>query len=295
MSNEREEQRGPGPIIAEETGPDSFVFGGAVGGVKREAYASPKIYVASSWRNPGYEDMCQFIRSRGYEVLDWRQADHPMPRWSCADPLFQEAAETQSWSPELSRAALQHPLAKLVFERDMRLIDQADALLLLTPCGRSAHFEAGVAQGRGLPRAVFYETGVEPELMTADMTPLASREQLSVWLAGVGARLYTQKLAARSAAISELRAKVAERPKESPVRDGKSVTVTPRNFSSDALIEALAERGVEVSSKTESYRKSAAFKMLAEARSRLVSATDPKEREALQSYVLWCGEFVSGL
>lgn len=295
MSNEPEEQRGPGPIIAEEDGPDSFVLGGAVGGRRREPYASPKIYVASSWRNPGYGEMCNYIRSKGYEVLDWRQADHPMPRWSCADPLFQEAADTQNWSPELARAALQHPLAKLVFERDMRLIDQADALLLLTPCGRSAHFEAGVAQGRGLPRAVFYEDGVEPELMTADMTPLASREQLSVWLAGVGAQLYTKKLAARTAAVINLQDKLDARPKESPARDGKSVTVTPRNFSSDALIEALAERGITVSNHTENYRKSAALKMLGEARLRLDCATDPKEREVLHSYVLWCGEFVNRL
>ncbi len=141
-----------------------------------------RVYVASSWKNTHYDRVCEAIRARGHEVADWREGEHPMSRWSAANEEFERASREQSWTPELARAAVTHPLARAVFERDMRLLDSADALVLLTPCGRSAHFEAGIAQGREMPRAILFADNAEPELMTADLRSFVSPDELCAWL-----------------------------------------------------------------------------------------------------------------
>ena len=43
-------------------------------------------------------------------------------------------------------------------------MEWADAFVLLMPCGRSAHLEAGWAIGAGKPTAILLSAG-EPELM----------------------------------------------------------------------------------------------------------------------------------
>lgn len=144
-----------------------------------------RVYVASSWRNTYYPHVRAMLAERGFSVMDWREGDQPLGTWGAADERFGTATLLQTWSPPLAVEAARHPKTIATFAKDMKLLDAADALVLLTPCGRSAHLEAGIAFGRKMPCAVLYKTGAEPEVMTAGMVPIADELDLVEWLADV--------------------------------------------------------------------------------------------------------------
>jgi hypothetical protein len=122
-----------------------------------------KIYVASSWRNPIQQDVVAALRAAGHEVYDFR---HPAPgnngfAWSAIDP------DWIGWQPdEFARLVTTHPVAVAGFKLDKDALDWCDTCVLVLPCGRSAHLEAGYAIGRG-KRTIFYlhPDKFEPELM----------------------------------------------------------------------------------------------------------------------------------
>ena len=121
------------------------------------------IYVASSWRNPDQPGIVERLRSWGHEVYDFRNPtplDHGFA-WSKIDP------DWRNWSVERFRSALQHEIAVAGFELDHTAMQRADACVLVLPCGRSAHLEAGWFCGQG--KLVFAVIGraIEPELMYA--------------------------------------------------------------------------------------------------------------------------------
>lgn len=146
---------------------------------RTQVYASRplRVYIASSWRNEHYPAVCEAVRAAGFAVQDWRSGEGQLPRWTVADPTYEGI-----WTAEKACAALQHPRVRRTYEKDMALLQAADAVVLLTPCGRSAHFEAGWAQGHGRPGAVLCTNGTEPELMTCGLTPVASIGALIAWL-----------------------------------------------------------------------------------------------------------------
>jgi hypothetical protein len=120
-----------------------------------------KIYVASSWRNSRQPDVCAFLRSQGHEVYDFR---NPAPgnigfAWSSIDP------EWENWSSMEFRQALAHPIAQEGFGFDFRAMEWADQCVLVLPCGRSAHLEAGWFTGKDKPLTIYSPTNNEPELM----------------------------------------------------------------------------------------------------------------------------------
>ena len=107
---------------------------------------TPKIYLASSWRNKHYENVLETLRSQGYETYDfkhpennelsgfsWERVDQDYEKWACKD--FKEG--------------LNHPEAIKAFEKDFNAMQKADYCILLLPCGRSAHSEAGWMKGNG--------------------------------------------------------------------------------------------------------------------------------------------------
>jgi hypothetical protein len=144
-----------------------------------------RVYIASSWRNTRYDEVCAAVRAAGHDVMDWRATGLQLPNWGIADERFAAATERSKWFPELAREALAHPRVRATFRKYMDLLYRADVLVLLTPCGRSAHFEAGFAMGRSMPCALLLTDGVEPELMTADMTSLVSVEGVVSWLSSI--------------------------------------------------------------------------------------------------------------
>lgn len=139
------------------------------------------IYVASSWRNEQQPAVVAGLRAEGYEVYDFRnpvEGDHGF-QWSDIDP------EWESWAPLRFRAALQHRIAVEGRHRDMEALKAADAVVLVMPCGRSAHLELGYAVGAGKPTAILLSSG-EPELMYGIVDNLCeSFEGLRIWLASL--------------------------------------------------------------------------------------------------------------
>ncbi len=123
-----------------------------------------QVYVASSWRNTEQPVVVELLRQAGHEVYDFRHPNLGLGqdngfRWSEVDVHW------RSWSPEQFRSALVHPVAVDGFGADQQGMDWAEVCVLLTPCGRSAHLEAGHMAGEGKPTIVYLREGYEPELM----------------------------------------------------------------------------------------------------------------------------------
>ena len=122
-----------------------------------------KIYVASSWRNEYQPALIRWLtKIFGAEsVYDFR---NPGPgkrgfQWGEIDPNWRE------WSAEDYIAALQHAIANDGYKQDFDAMKAADVCVLLLPCGRSAHLEAGWMKGAGKKLVICTRDGEEPELM----------------------------------------------------------------------------------------------------------------------------------
>ena len=107
---------------------------------------------------------------------------HPTPgdfgfRWSEIDLGW------QNWDSEEYRNALGNPKAEQGFRNDYDAMLWADTFVLLMPCGRSAHLEAGWAIGQGKPTCILLGIKDEPELMykLADRLALTIDEVLD-WI-----------------------------------------------------------------------------------------------------------------
>ena len=137
-----------------------------------------RIYVASSWRNARQPEVVRALSQDGHQTYDFHNP-HPSPsafQWSEIDPDWQD------WQANSFRQALEHPLAERGFQSDLNAIRQAHALVLVLPCGRSAHLEAGWAAGQGKPVCVLLDQQNEPELMYKMASHLAtSLPELLAW------------------------------------------------------------------------------------------------------------------
>lgn len=121
------------------------------------------IYVATSWRNPLYEGVLSVLRVAGLAFYDFK---HPAPgvsgfAWSDVDPHW------VVWTPAAYREGMAHPRASEGFGLDMDALKACDTLLLVLPCGSSAHLELGYAIGAGKTTIIYYpyDIQIEPELM----------------------------------------------------------------------------------------------------------------------------------
>lgn len=101
-----------------------------------------KVYIASSWKNEAsVKWMAAFLRSQGFEVDDFTD--------DSAGRFVFHYSELGNLEELDAIRFLQYEKAQRAFEEDKRMIDWADAVVLLLPAGRSAHLEAGYAKGRG--------------------------------------------------------------------------------------------------------------------------------------------------
>lgn len=118
-----------------------------------------KLYVASSWRNPYQQDTVALLREAGHEVYDFMHppgGDHLGFSWSDVDPAW------RSWNTERYLAGIDHPIAVAGFDSDFGAMEWADAGVLLLPCGRSAHIEAGWFVGAGKPLVIVLDEAEFP-------------------------------------------------------------------------------------------------------------------------------------
>jgi len=120
-----------------------------------------KIYLASSWRNPNQDIILRLLREAGFEVYDFK---NPAPgnegfSWKDAGGF-----NPKSFSHAKFLQVLKHPISEAGYACDWSAMQAADAAVLLLPCGRSAHLEAGYFVGAGKPLYILGEI-LEPELM----------------------------------------------------------------------------------------------------------------------------------
>lgn len=121
-----------------------------------------RIYAASSWRNHVQPLIVDVLRDAGHEVYDFRNPPNGIPgfAWSEIDP------DWQAWSARRYRELLTtSPIAARGFLNDLRGMQWADTCVLILPCGRSAHLEAGWFCGQVKRCIILTRDGEEPELM----------------------------------------------------------------------------------------------------------------------------------
>ena len=120
-----------------------------------------KIYVASSWRNKYYPEVVSRLRMEGHDVYDFRNPPHGGAgfHWTDVDE------NAPNWTFAQYAEGLRHPLAERQFAADLEALKWADVCVLVLPCGRSAHTEAGWLAGAGKKVFAYIPEMVEPELM----------------------------------------------------------------------------------------------------------------------------------
>ena len=119
-----------------------------------------KLYTASSWRNEKYPNVVKELLRNGHEVYDFRNANSWF-RWE------EISEDWEYWSNGQFVSALSHPLSKKAFSADFNGMQWADACVLILPCGKSAHIEAGYMKGKGKPLYILLDNW---EMTRAELT-----------------------------------------------------------------------------------------------------------------------------
>ena len=100
----------------------------------------------------------EVLRRLGHEVYDFKKPNGEKGfSWTDIDPDWSDKPLGKRWTNEQYIENLKTPAAELGFKRDMDALRNCDAVVLVLPCGRSAHTEAGWACGAGIPVVVLLE------------------------------------------------------------------------------------------------------------------------------------------
>ena len=105
--------------------------------------------------------MVKRLKAEGHDVYDFRNPPHGGSgfHWTDVDE------NAPNWTFEEYAEGLRHPLAERQFAADLEALSRADTCVLVLPCGRSAHTEAGWIAGAGKRVIAYIPEMVEPELM----------------------------------------------------------------------------------------------------------------------------------
>lgn len=124
-----------------------------------------RVYVASSWRNPHYDHVVETLRADGHLVWNWREPPTGGNGFLWNDAGAGGYQHGDKIAADEWRHLLGHPVAQSGFASDLAGMYWADVGVLLHPCGRSAHLEAGWLAGMGKKVHVLALEDVEPDLM----------------------------------------------------------------------------------------------------------------------------------
>lgn len=101
-----------------------------------------KIYLATSWKNEVIiKELAALLREYGHEVDCF--ADASKGRYVFH---FSEIGPAHTLD---AIQFLNDPRSRKAFLEDKKHIDWADLVIMVLPCGRSSHLEAGYAKGQG--------------------------------------------------------------------------------------------------------------------------------------------------
>ena len=101
-----------------------------------------KIYIAGSWKNAeNVIILAGMLRTKNHEVDAFCEAREGRTIFSFNDIPDADGLD--------GITMLNEPIVKKAFEEDKKWIDWADSVVMLLPCGKSAHLEAGYAKGTG--------------------------------------------------------------------------------------------------------------------------------------------------
>ena len=126
------------------------------------------IYVASSWRNNRYETVREVLLELEHTVYDFKDPETAFS-WEEIDPNY------NNWTAADFVKALQHPLAEAGHSADVDAVMRCDLLVLVLPCGRSAHLELGIAVGVKKKTIVLMDDPPSaPELMYRSVTSVVT-------------------------------------------------------------------------------------------------------------------------
>lgn len=129
-----------------------------------------RIYISSSWKNVYQPVLVEELRRRGHKVYDFR---HPSGRndqnvWEsvCERLGLGKKYWLGSLTPKEFKMVLTDKEAIARFKEHFAAMQDADTCIILLPCGRSSHAEAGFMNGLG-KRVFVMDTSQEvtPELM----------------------------------------------------------------------------------------------------------------------------------
>ena len=116
------------------------------------------IYIASSWRNRYFDKVCTTFLNEDIDFYNFKNPKHAFA-WDDIDVSW------KTWNEIQFIAALQTRKAQLGFNSDFDAMQTSDACVLVLPCGRSAHLEAGWFVGAKKPLHLFIPETMEAELM----------------------------------------------------------------------------------------------------------------------------------
>ena len=101
-----------------------------------------KIYIASSWKNEvNIRDLADLLRSWGHEVDCF--CDESTGRFVFCYSEIDNYKDLDA----ISFLKVEEP--QKAFKQDKEMIDWADVVVMVLPCGKSSHLEAGYAVGSG--------------------------------------------------------------------------------------------------------------------------------------------------
>jgi len=134
--------------------------------MNEEDFSKPGyVYVASSWRCRMQQAVVATLKVAGIDHYDFRNPPNGSGfGWKEVMPSF-DIDNQLVYEDEYLRG-LEHPRAKEGFAADFTAMEKADTVVLVLPCGRSAHLELGWAVGAGKRTAILLDGPmVQPELM----------------------------------------------------------------------------------------------------------------------------------
>jgi hypothetical protein len=145
------------------------------------------IYVASSWRNDIYPTVVETLRAHSHSVYDFRQPNGHACGFNFRNAGLDGDPSTGDLAAASYLDALDHPAAIHTFGSHFEAMLSADTVVLVLPCGRSAHTELGWAVGAHKRTAILLDDPCTPELMyrLADKI-VTSLDELVEWLADPG-------------------------------------------------------------------------------------------------------------